>query len=479
MASLKKRSITAFIWDMGGTFFGQGSAFVISIFLARLLEPTEFGLVGMAMVFINISHIFIDFGLSSALIQNQRNTNLTYSSVFYVNLLFGLLLTLFLYLIAPIIGNFYDNPEITYIVRWLSLVFIFSSLGQVQSVILRKKLNFKALTIQGLIATTFGGILGVLLAFQGWGVYALIVQQLTSALLGSFLIWKLSNWKPELMFSYKEIKNLTGFSLFVFLDSLFSTIFKNLDVLLIGKVFSPMVLGFYTRSVSLKDQVTNFSSLSLTKVFYPVLSELQDDDTEYSRIYFKVISVVSFLSFGLSGVLYVLGSDIILGLFGSKWAPSVPIFQVLILSVVNYPISSMIVNAFMSKGKSKENFVIGLYRKFIRIIPLLFAYFYGIFEFTVSLVVVNYFLTFVNIILLNKYTKLSIKAHFQKILEGLIPLLVVIIAFHLWEYNEFWHRLGLAMLYIIVYLIYNYVIKAEGMAFIMSNINQVRKKYYN
>lgn len=479
MSSLKKRSLTAFIWDIGGTFFRQGSGFIISIFLARLLEPAEFGLVGMAMVFINISYIFMDFGLSSALIQSKKNTDLTYSSVFYINLIFGLFLTLIFYFIAPFIGDFYENDQITYLVRWLSLVFVFSSLGQVQSVILRKKLNFKALTIQGLIANSIGGILGVFFAFQGWGVYALIVQQLSAALLGSLLIWKLSSWKPELMFSYKEVKNLTNFSLFVFLDSLFSNIFKNLDVLLIGKVFSPMVLGFYTRSVSLKDQVTNFSSLSLTKVFYPVLSELQDDEAEYSRIYFKVISVVSFLSFGLSGVLYVLGSDIIIGLFGPKWAPSVPIFQVLILSVVNYPMSSMIVNAFLSKGKSKANFVIGLFRKFIRIIPLLIAYYYGIFEFTVSLVVVNYFLTFVNIFLLNKYTNLSIRAHFQKILEGLIPLLVIIIAYHLLEFNELWHRLVLATLFIVVYLIYNYAIKAEGLAFIINNLKTITKKYKN
>lgn len=476
MSSLKKRSATAFAWDMGGTIMRQGSGFIISIFLARLLEPAEFGLVGMAMVFISISQVFIDVGFASALIQNKDNTNLTYSSVFYLNMGAGLVLTAAFYFAAPWVGWFYDSPEITELVRWLSLIFIFNSLNQVQGAILQKNLNFKVLTVRSLIASVVGGSLGVIFAFQGYGVYALVIQQLSSALLGTILLWSTSGWKPDFKFSIIELRKLSAFSTFVFFDRFISTIFQRLDIILIGKVFSPASLGFYTRAVSLKDQVTKYSSSSLTKVFYPVLSGLQDDHKEFSRIYFKVVSFIAFVSYGLTGILYILGADIIIGLFGEKWEPSISIFQVLILSVCNYPLSSIMVNAFMSKGKSKENFAIGIFRKSVRVIPLLIAYFYGIFEFTVAVVTVSYFLTVTNILFLKKYVDLSVKFHFKKIFEGIIPLIVAIVAFHFFELNTVLHRVFLAFIFGFAYLIFNYFIKSDGFLFAIANSHKILKR---
>ena len=216
MTSLKKRSSNAFAWDMVGTLLKHGSTFIISIFLARLLEPAEFGLVGMAMVFITISHVFIDVGFSSALIQNKNNSNLTYSSVFYLNLSVGILLTTTFYFAAPFIGDFYKNQQIKELVQWLSLIFVFNSLNLVQQAILQKNLNFKSLTIRLLIANAIGGTLGVLFALQGYGVYALVIQQIGIAFISTVLLWSISKWKPDFQFSLDEVKKLIGFSSFVF-----------------------------------------------------------------------------------------------------------------------------------------------------------------------------------------------------------------------------------------------------------------------
>jgi O-antigen/teichoic acid export membrane protein len=470
MSSLKKRSTTALAWDMGGTIMRQGSGFVISIFLARLLSPEEFGLIGMAMVFIGISQVFIDVGFSSALIQNKENTNLTYSSVFYLNIFAGIVLTAIFYFAAPLVGNFYENQEITVLVRWLSLIFVFNSLNLVQQAILQRKLNFKILTLRLVIASAVGGILGVIFAFQGYGVYALVIQQISTAILSTILLWTTSGWKPDFKFSMVEVKKLTGFSAFVFFDRFVSTIFQQLDVLLIGKIFSPATLGFYTRAVSLQQLVTTYSSGSLTKVFYPVLSELQDKEEQYAKVYFKVISVVSFISFLITGLLYVAGADIIIILFGEKWKPSIEIFQVLVIGICTYPLNSMMVNAFMSKGKSKENFYIGLFRKAVRIIPLVLAFFLGIFEFTVAVVIVYYFLTITNIYFLNKYTGLGIRQHFKKIFEGALPLIIVILLFQLPFFDNIFTRALLCVLYIISYLLYSYSIKSEGFIFIITNL---------
>lgn len=471
MSSLKKRSATAYAWDIGGTVARQGSGFIISIFLARLLDPAEFGLVGMAMVFISISQVFIDVGFSSALIQNRENTNLTYNSVFYLNIVAGVLLTVVFYFIAPFVGAFYENSQITGLVKWLSLIFILNSFNIVQQTILQKKLNFKVLTLRTIIANVSGGILGVIFALKGYGVNALVIQQLSSAFLSTILLWSASSWKPDFKFSFSEVKKLTGFSAYVFFDRFVSTIFQRLDIILIGKIFSPASLGFYTRAVSLKDQVTKYSSSSLTRVFYPVLSGLQDDQNEYSRIYFKVVSVIAFISYALTGVLYILGKEIILLLFGLKWMESVPIFEVLILAACNRPLNSIMINAFMSKGKSRENFIIGLGRKAIVLIPLSIAYFYGIYYYTVSFVITSYVITTIHIFLMQRLLDLSMKKHFVKVFEGAIPVLIVII------FNTYLSAIIptpylFAFLFLVFYLLFNYLIKSEGLVFLFTNIKE-------
>ncbi len=374
MTSLKQRTFKAIVWDLLGRFLTQGSSFILTIILARLLAPEEFGIVAMAMAFISISNVFIDFGFSSALIQNQNNSSLTYSSVFYFNVFAGLIITSVIFLLAPFIGQFYHDESIVSLVRWLSLVFLFNSFNRVQNTILTKELNFKSLSLRLLIASVLGGIGGVILAYHDFGVYSLVFQTLTTALFSTILLWSTSSWKPDLNFSFSEVKKLIGFSSFAFFERLINNIFMRLDVLLIGKIFTPLTVGFYTRASSLKDQVTKYSSTSITRVFYPVLSSLQSDEAEFKRIYFRLISVIVFLSFGLSGILFILGEDIIIFLFGIKWMPSVLMFKLLVLTSCNQPLNSMMWNAIMSKGKSKENFYFGLLKKSVGIIPFFIAY---------------------------------------------------------------------------------------------------------
>lgn len=470
MSTLKRKTAIALVWDFGGLLVLKGSGFIISIFLARILSPAEFGLVGMSMVFIAISQVFIDVGFTSALIQNKENSNLAYNSVFYFNIFAGIVLTGVFYIIAPIIGDFYGNEIVTNIIRLMSIGFILNSINQVQGAILKKELNFRVLTLRSVIAAIVGGIVGIIAAYSGFGVYALVLQSLTTAFLSTILLWSISTWRPSLSFSFKALKGLLGFSSFVFFDRIFSTIFNKLDVILIGKVFSPATLGFYSRAASLKDQVTIYSSSSLTKVFFPTLSSLQHDDKAHSKVYFKVLSVVSFLAFGLTGLLYALGEEIIIGLFGIKWQASVPIFQVLILGVCMYPINSMMVNAFMSKGKSKENFNIGLLRKTVGVAPLLFAYYYGIYEFTIASVIVTYLLTIMNMFFLKNYLNLSIKNHLQKIFEGMIPLIMLVFGYQF--VGGFLEKIILTSSFCLCYLFFHWILQTEGSIFIYVNLKK-------
>ena len=475
MTSLKQRTFKAIVWDLLGRFLTQGSSFVLTIILARLLAPEEFGVVAMAMAFITISNVFVDFGFSSALIQNQENTSLTYSSVFYFNVFAGLTITIIIFLLAPSIGDFYGNESIVNLVRWLSLVFLFNSFNRVQNAILSKELNFKSLSMRLLVASILGGIGGVILAYNNYGVYSLVFQTLSTAFFSTILLWSTSKWTPDLKFSFNEVQKLFGFSSYAFFERLINNIFMRLDVLLIGKIFTPLSVGFYTRASSLKDQVTKYSSTSITRVFYPVLSSLQSNDQEFQRIYFRLISVIIFMSFGLSGLLYILGEDIIVFLFGLKWMPSVLMFKLLVLTSCNQPLNSMMWNAIMSKGKSKENFYFSLCKKSVGIIPFVIAYHYGLLAFIISWVMMNYVITFMNIVAVNLFLKISLWKHIHKIFIAIIPLIISILLFNNLNITLFKYRILFAFAFSSIYLIYHWAVKSEGFIFILDNIKGLFK----
>lgn len=476
MTTLKKRSAIAFAWDLGGTFMRKGCGFVISIFLARLLDPAEFGLVGMAMVFISISQVFIDVGFSSALIQSKGNTNLTYSSVFYLNVFAGVILTTIFYLVAPLVGSFYENHQITDLVQWLSLIFVFNSLNLVQQAILQRKLNFKILTLRTVVATTVGGGIGVVFAFQGYGVYSLVIQQLCTAVLSTILLWSTSGWMPDLKFSRLEIKKLTSFSAFVFFDRFTSVFFQKLDTLFIGKAFSAATLGFYTRAESLNSQVTVYTSSSLNKVFFPVLSGLQEDEKKFNSIYFKLVSLICFVSFLISGLLYVLADPIIIGLFGPKWEFSIIIFQILVFKSFNVPLNAMMLNALLSRGKSKENFIIGLLRKTLRATPIIIGILYGLIPFVFGVTIISYFLTLLNIIFIKKYLKINVWYHLKKVFEGGLPFFVLTVLYNYISHDSLLDKIIISLLFVLFYIFYAKKIKMEGFGLVTTEINKLLKK---
>ncbi len=393
---LQEKATNAFIWDMAGIFAKQGVAFVVSVFLARLLLPAEFGLVAMALVFISICQIFADFGMTSALIQRKDNTSLTYSTVFYFNIAIGAMLFAIFWLVAPLIGRFYDNPEISTLVRWLALNFILNSFSMVQQTILRKSLEFKRIAVRSVLAQVVSGVIAIYLAYDHMGYFALVVQNLLGSVLGTVLLWQASDWRPRLEFAWEELKKLSGFSIYVFLSYVTGRVVSQLDTLVVGKVFSAATLGLYSRAASLNSLVTTFSSTSISKIAFSLLSQMQDDKERFVRAYFKMLELVAFASFCLSGALILASGDIISVLFGPNWIASIFIFQILVLKSFTYPVSLLINSVFWAGGKSKESFWYGNIAKVIALIPLTLAFWWDFNTFLYAVVIaaiVNWFLT--------------------------------------------------------------------------------------
>lgn len=474
--SLKKRTMRALLWDMGGTFLKRGNTFIISIFLARLLEPAEFGLVGMAMVFVSITQVLIDVGFNSAIVQKQDTPPGAYHTIFFINLGIGFSLAGVFYLAAPYIAGFYGQPEVEGLVKWLSLLCIIKSFNQVQMSLLKKDLNFKLLTVRLVAGSVIGGIVGVTMAFMGFGVYSIVAQNLVSATVSTITMWTVAGWRPKWYFRFADVKGMISYSTYILADRLLSEITKKVDVLVVGKVFDAATLGFYTRATSLRDQVTHYSSASLLKVFFPVLSGLQHDNEAFERVYFRAFSVLTFASFLITGLLIILGQDIVVLLFGEKWLPSVPLFQVLILAASNYPMSSLMVNAFVSKGLSRQNFLIGIVRKIFRLIPLSVAVFVGLMPFVITYVVVSYWLSALNVGFLGRYVGLSVRRHLRHMVPGLVFLILIATGMELGLLVTLPERLAMAAVFLISYFGYHHVVKSEGYAYVLSNLKTTKSK---
>jgi O-antigen/teichoic acid export membrane protein len=420
MNSLRNKTGKALIWVLIGDYSNQIINFLISLVLARLLAPSQFGLVGMSMAFISLLQVFKDMGFASALVQNKTNDSLTYSSIFYLNVAAGLILTVVVYFSAPFVGEFYNNEDVTLIIRLLSINFFLSSFNIVQGTILVRELNFKTLAYRDVISKFISGGVAIYLAFDGFGVFSLVAQQILNSVLSTIFLWNVTKWYPKLEFSLGLVKQLASFSVYVFAGRFLDQLVKQLDTLVIGKLYSAATLGFFSRAKSLNGLVIKNSAGILNKVFFPALSSIQDDKARFEKIYIKILSMVSAISVLLTGVFYISGAELIIGLFGAKWEPSVPIFKILIIEGFTYPLNAVMVSALLAAGKSKENFYYGNIRKVIRFLPILFAYLYGFEVFIIAYVTVGVINWFLN----TYFIQTTLQVSFIKQLKAVLPFLI-------------------------------------------------------
>jgi len=397
MSTLKSQAKSALIWDFSGKIARNGMGFVVSIFLARLLEPSEFGLIAMVMVVIGIAQIFTDVGLGGALIQRRKVLPIHYSSVFYFNLAVAVLLACATYASAKQIGDFYDNPELIPLAEVLSVSFVIYALSSVQNIRLRKDLNYALPTKIALFASLVSGIIGISLAFMGAGVWSLVAQQLSQGIVYNIVIWNKAQWRPDRRFSWRALRQLWVYGFRMFLSGFLEAIFSRLDALIIGKLFDAATLGLFQRAKSLNEFVIKYSSGSLMSVLFPVLSKIQRDLPKFQNIVLKSYGIIAFVTFLLLGLLYVLSQELIVLLYGERWLLSVEYFKILALSGFAYPLSALLVNVLSSRGNSKAFLRLEIYKKIIFSINFPIGFMWGIEGFLYGLAVASAVAVYVNI----------------------------------------------------------------------------------
>jgi O-antigen/teichoic acid export membrane protein len=376
--SLKAQAIRGVIWGFLDRLGQRGISFVIMIILARLLVPAQFGLVGMLAIFMEVAGAFVDSGFSAALIQKKEVTDVDICSAFYVNVLIGLTAMGLLCVGAPWVAAFYRQPILTPLMRVLSLNLVINSLACVHFALLCRRIDFKTQLKIGLAATSLSGAIGIVMAFQGFGVWSLVTQYLTVTFLRAAFLWIAIAWRPRLMFSLASVREMFGFGSRLLASGLLNTFFEDLYLVIIGRLFSAMYLGLYNSARRIQTLATTNTTTVVTHVAFPVFSRMQDDPVRLKRSLRKAMTLLALIHFPVMAGLALVAQPLVNVLLSPKWAASAPWLQLLCLVGATYPHQALLLNLLKAKGRSDLFFKLEVLKKILTVIAIAVTYRWGV-----------------------------------------------------------------------------------------------------
>ena len=350
--SVRKQLTHGVLWNFIEKVLMEGAQFVIGIILARLLIPSDFGLIGMLAVFIAISNAFIDGGFAKALIQKKECSDIDYSTAFVSNIVVSLIIYVILFVSAPWIAVFYHEPILTDLTRVLALNFVLGSFNIVQRARLMSQVDFKSLAKIKVSSVIFGGFVGVGMAYKGFCVWSLVGQTISATLLQIIVFPFFSKWKPSMRFSTESFRSLFGFGSKLMVTGVYSVIINNISTICIGRAYRSSQLGFYTRASQFSQLISFTVNDVLGTVTFPVLSHLQDDKDHMVSVYRKTLFLTALVIFPIMILCTLLAKPIILILLTEKWLPCVVLMQWLFLARMFTPLSSVNMNILNAVGRS-------------------------------------------------------------------------------------------------------------------------------
>lgn len=350
--SLKQKTIKGFIWNFGQQFSLQIITFLVSLVLARLLTPADFGVMGMLTLLIAIGTTLTETGLTSSLIRTQEPDEDDYSTIFIINVGVSVILYLLLFSSAPLIAQFLKTNSLINVIRVFSISLVIRSFVAVHTTILTKSMDFKLQSVIQIPSLIVGGLLGIYLAYRGFGIWSLVWMNIVQSALFAIQHWLRMEWRPSMDFNKEKFKVHFLFGYKITLSGLLETVFQNIYSIIIGRYFSPAQLGFYLRAYSLRQLPVQNIAEALNKVSYPFFSEIQNDNIKLKEAYKKLITQMVFWLTPCLLVLFVLAEPIIRLLFTEKWLPSVPYLKILLIAGITYPLHSFNLNILKVKGRS-------------------------------------------------------------------------------------------------------------------------------
>lgn len=405
------------MWSAADAFLGQGVSFLVGIVLARLLSPDEYGLIGICMIFNSVLNGIVDSGFSNALIRKKDCTDDDYNTMFLTNLGFSVVLYGLLFVCSPLVALFFGRQELTALIRATGLLLFFNALSITQVTILTKLIDFKTKTKASLISAILSGIVGIVMAYTGFGVWALVGQILSKQLLYTLCLWVLNKWWPKFNFSSSSFRYMWGFGWKLLVSGLLNNIWNQLYQVVVGKFYSPATLGQYTRSHEYASIFSSNLTSIIQRVSYPVLSEIQDDKQRMVEGYRRVIKMTMFVTAICMISLGAVAEPLIYCLIGPQWHEAATYLPLICISMAFYPLHAINLNMLQVLGRSDIFLYLEIIKKVIGLVPICIGIFIDIYWMLVASILIG----FVSLYLNSWYTGKALGYTFWKQLRDIAP----------------------------------------------------------
>lgn len=385
----KKKVITGFIWRFAERVGAQLVAFVVSIVLARILEPSMYGTIALITVFTSILQVFVDSGLSTALIQKKDADDLDFSTVFYTNITFCTILYILMFFCAPLIAAFYKDENLVPLIRVLSITILISGVKGVQQAYVSRKMIFKRFFFATLGGTLTAAAIGIWMAYNGYGVWALVAQQIINLTIDTIILWITVKWRPKKMFSFKRLKRLYSFGWKMLVSALIDRIYNDIRQLIIGRMYSPADLAYYNRAKTLPEVVIKNINTSIDSVLLPAMANAQDEKHRMKAMTRRAIKTSTYLMAPVMMGLAFTAAPVVTLILTEKWLPCVPFMIVFCINFMFRPIHTANLNAIKALGRSDIFLKLEIIKKIMGVLVLLISMWHGVMAMAYSLLFTN------------------------------------------------------------------------------------------
>lgn len=375
------------VWDFTGKIVNQVIAFLVSVILARLLTPHEFGIIGITLAFVGFSNIFLDLGFKNAMIISQGNDKVLFSSILWLNLLIAFILTEVFYIGAPTIAEFFKEKEVSEVIRGAVVLFIINAFTLMPNAINLRALKFRELAVISIISSFISGGIAIWMAYTGWGVWSILARYIINALLTCIFNWFICKWVPVLVISWMELKKVWGYSARMFATTLMEIIVQKVDVLIMAKVYNTSTVGYYTRAQSLDNISRELTSGSMYSVFFPYFGRIKHEHEKVTELYLKSLHIITAVLAFLTGILFINATDLFILLFTEKWLVSAGLFQILTITGFFLTVTVVMNIVVAGIGKSKEFLNAEVIKKVIIVTAFAIGFMGGVNRFLIAVLV--------------------------------------------------------------------------------------------
>jgi len=432
--SLRKKTVTGVAWSAADAFLAQGVTFIVGLILARLLTPEEYGLIGIVTIFTSVMAGVVDSGFSNSLIRKLDVTDEDYSTLFIVNMTVSLFMYMILFVVSPYIAQFFDRPQLTDLCRVMGLLLVLQALSIVQYTKLSRNIDFKTKAKANVASAVLSGVIGIAMAFCGFGVWSLVAQLLSRQLLYSMGLWLLNRWWPKLRFSLDSLKYMWGFGWKLLVSGLLNNIWAELYQTVVGKFYSPATLGQYTRSKQYASLLSTNLTTVIQRVSFPVLSQVQDDNTRMVSAYRRIIKVTMFVTAVSMICMGAVAEPLIYCLIGPQWQEAAGYLPLICVSLSLYPLHAINLNMLEVQGRTDIMLYLEIVKKILAVGPLCLGIFVGIYWMLIGLVVIGIISFFLNSYYMGKSLGYTSWMQLKDVMPSYIVAFVVALAVYFIKY---------------------------------------------